>query len=346
VIGYYAHHHGRGHIQRALCIADHVTGPMTILTSADVDAQDRSAGPACWVDLERDDRERPRGDPTAGGVLHWAPPDDPGLRRRMAGIATWIDQSAPAVMVVDVSVEVTALSRLMGVPVVVVAMPGDRTDRAHRLGYDLAEALLACWPTTMSAPGWPRSWTDKTCFASAFSRYDTRIETGDVAPRAAGRRRVALLLGAGGTDIGGPQVATAIAATPGWEWDVLGGPDPQQWRADPWPALRAADVVVTHAGQNALAEVAAARTPAVVIPQDRPHGEQHATAAALDHAGLAVVRHHWPPPSEWSALLNEAGTRDGRGWASWCPGDGAVRAARFIHAVARGERSSSPCASR
>jgi hypothetical protein len=226
VIGYYAHHHGRGHIQRALCIADHVTGPMTILTSADVDAQDRSAGPACWVDLERDDRERPRGDPTAGGVLHWAPPDDPGLRRRMAGIATWIDQSAPAVMVVDVSVEVTALCRLMGVPVVVVAMPGDRTDRAHRLGYDLAEALLACWPTTMSAPGWPRSWTDKTCFASAFSRYDTRIETGDVAPRAAGRRRVALLLGAGGTDIGGPQVATAIAATPGWEWDVLGGPRP------------------------------------------------------------------------------------------------------------------------
>ncbi|MFC8762138.1 MULTISPECIES: glycosyltransferase [Streptomyces] len=53
-------------------------------------------------------------------------------------------------------------------------------------------------------------------------------------------------------------------------------------------------MVVTHAGQNAVAECAAARVPAVVVPQSRPHGEQHATAHALAEGGLATVRDHWP----------------------------------------------------
>lgn len=335
MIGYYAHHHGRGHVQRAECIAARLATPATILTSATTPV----SGFAERVVLDRDDDGPIHGDPTAAGVLHWAPPGHPGLRRRMAAIAAWVERAQPAAVVVDVSVEVAALCRLMGVPVVVVAMQGDRTDRAHRMGYDLADALLACWPPELADPDWPPHWIEKACFASAFSRFDARIVSH--APRAEGRRRVAVLMGAGGTDVGAAEVAAADAATPGWDWDVLGGS--AGWTADPWPVLRSADVVVTHAGQNALAEVAASRTPAVVVPQDRPHGEQVATAALLERAGLATVRRRWPAPDAWPSLLEATAARDGNGWALWCPGDGADRAARFVDGVA--ERSTA-CALR
>ena len=69
-----------------------------------------------------------------------------------------------------------------------------------------------------------------------------------------------------------------------------------RWVEDPWPLLCAADVIVTHAGQNAIADVAAARRPAVVIAQPRPHDEQLSTAQALHAAQLAVVHRGWPEP--------------------------------------------------
>src|SRR2546430_2737882 len=91
-----------------------------------------------------------------------------------------------------------------------------------------------------------------------------------------------------------PRVARCIwclgagpAATPAGRWDVMGHPPgagtgPRNltwhgWVDEVWPRRSDAGVVATHAGQNAVAEVAAARRPAIVLPQNRPHGEQHAT---------------------------------------------------------------------
>jgi hypothetical protein len=107
------------------------------------------------------------------------------------------------------------------------------------------------------------------------------------------------------------------------------------WAADPAPALCAADVVVTHAGQNAIAEVAAARRPAVVIPEPRPHDEQEATARALSTG-------HWPvtvlgswPERGWGRLLTETSMRDGALWGAWCDGRAAQRFADVIERTAR-----------
>lgn len=140
-----------------------------------------------------------------------------------------------------------------------------------------------------------------------------------------------MLLGAGGTD-DTLDLDAAERATPDWTWHVLGARG--RWDQDPWPALCAAEVVVTHAGQNAVAEVAAARRPAIVVPQDRPFGEQAATAAALDRGGLAVVRPSWPRPTEWTECLAAARHRDGSRWTCWAPGDGARRAAGIIEEIA------------
>lgn len=327
MIGYYVHHQGLGHLHRARSIARHARTRITGLSS--LDRPDDWTGD--WIQLPWDtSSDADPADPTARGRLHWVPLHHDGLRNRAGAVARWIDDTAPALFVSDVSVEMATLARLMGVPVVVTAMRGDRTDPAHRLAYDLADTLLAPWPATAPEPGWPREWRAKTVHTGAFCRYDGRPRP----DRDDGEREVLLMLGAGGADVGEAEVRKAAEATPGWSWTVLGGSG--TWAQDPWPLLCRADVVVTHAGQNAVAECAAARTPAVIVPQVRPHGEQQATAHALATAGLATVRFRWPEPDEWPSLLAEAHRADGDRWAQWAPGNGAERAARTLDGLAAG----------
>jgi hypothetical protein len=320
VIGYYAHHLGAGHVACAAAIAPHLRSPLTVLSSrprpADWDGE--------WIELARDDGGSAV-DPTAGGAVHWAPVLHPGLRRRMAAVAEWIDAARPRLMVVDVSVEVALLARLMGIPVVVMSLPGDRSDAAHRLAYQAATAVLAPWPD------WARPVVGVEIpvrAVGAISRY-----AGRSAPAHTPGRRVLVLMGQGGSAVAAEQLDAARAATPDWEWTAL-GPPLGDWVSDPWPALVEADVVVCHAGQNVVAEVAAAQVPAIVIPQARPHDEQRATAEVIAEAGLAVVCSTWPDAGAWPALLAAATRLGGRGWARWCDGMGPRRAAAELDALA------------
>jgi hypothetical protein len=323
VIGWYVHGHGQGHLQRLQCIAPHLRTPVTALSSLpQPDGWEHG-----WLPLDDD---LPRGDdadPTAGGTLHWAPRQHPGLRSRMADLAAWVAREQPSLVVVDVSVEVAVLVRALGVPVVVTAMRGDRTDRAHRTAYDLAEALLAPWPEAFPEP-WPQEWLDKAWHVGALSRLDDRP-----AQPPPGERRVAVLWGRGGAQVTAGEVAAAAAATPGWTWTAAGLPG-APWVDDVPALLGGADVVVTHAGQNALAEVAACRRAAVVVPQARPHDEQVANARALAQAGLAVVAPSWPEPQEWPALLGKALANDPQAWRTWNDGLGARRAAARLDEAA------------
>ncbi|MDR9371171.1 glycosyltransferase, partial [Conexibacter sp. JD483] len=328
MIGYYVHHHGAGHLARASTIAQRLATPLTVLSSLPRPAR-WSGG---WVELPRDDTgdDRPGRDVAAGGALHWAPLRDAGLRERMAAIAAWTAAARPRLFVVDVSCEVAAFVRLLGVPLVVVGMPGIRTDQPHQLAYRLASAILAPWPAFAEPLIGIVPWRAKLHAVGAISRFEGRTlpATADglrsAAPHEADapqRRRVLVISGRGGTEIAAAQLAAAQRATPAWSWDVLGAPS-GRWEPDPWPAIAHADVVVCHAGQNLLADVASARRPAIVLPQRRPFDEQQATAAALDQAGLATVLSGWPAAGEWPALLRQASVRDGARWERWAPGDG------------------------
>ncbi|MEU6311700.1 glycosyltransferase [Streptomyces sp. NPDC047014] len=328
MIGYYVHHQGLGHLHRAQCIAAHVQDTLTILSSLPrPEAWTRE-----WVPLPPDSDDAPV-DPTARGRLHWAPVHHQGHQERMGTIAEWIRRTRPTLFVSDVSVEAAALARLMGTPVAIAAMRGDRSDEAHRLAYDLADALIAPWPESFPERDWPAHWHAKTLHTGSISRYDGRPHLASGSDDPPSRKEVVVMLGAGGTDVTDRELEEAIRATPDWSWTFLGGPR-AHWTDDPWPLLCRADVVVTHAGQNAIAECAAARVPTIVIPQDRPHGEQRATARALHAAGLATVRDSWPAPHAWARLLVEAAALQNR-WERWSPGDGAQRAGRLLTELAR-----------
>jgi hypothetical protein len=330
MIGYYIHHQGRGHSNRALAIAAELDQPVTGLSSLP-----RPAGwVGDWIELPRDDDAVDPQDVDALGRLHWVPLRDPGMMRRMARISHWMADARPLVMIVDVSVEVALLARLFGVPVVSVALPGVRADEAHRLGYDISTAIIAAWP--MEADGMISGLSNvarnRLHCVGAISGFASRAPEGRPGAGLGSPRRVLVLGGAGGSSLSAAKIDQARAATPGWRWTVLGSSG--RWADDPWPEICSADVVVTHAGQNALADVACARRPAIVIPEARPHEEQVTTASVLARAG------HWPalvrwsfPQSGWPALLEEASSLDGDLWESWNDGLGARNAATIIQRV-------------
>jgi hypothetical protein len=328
MIGWYVHHVGLGHATRAVAVARHLQSPVTGFGSGPPPVD----WPGRWLPLDRDDTHPAPGehsDVTARGTLHWVPRYHPGLASRNARVVEWLHRERPDVVVVDVSVEIAVLARLCGIPVVVVAGPGSRQDRAHLLAYDLADALLAPWPEGTHDGAWPRGWRSKTWCVGALSRFDGAAVTAPSTGRAS--RRVLVLWGAGGRDSTAAQVEAARAATPAWTWSERRPGSPGSL----WRDLLAADVVVTHAGQNAVAEVAAARRPAVVVAQTRPHAEQEATARAVDALGAATGLLTWPEATAWPELLDRALARGGGSWAAWSSGDGAQRAAAHVERLAR-----------
>lgn len=346
-IVYYVHHHGSGHAHRAAAIAAHCRTPVVGVGSRPAPP----GWPGAWHELPPDtggsdtctstdtDTDTDTADVTAGGTLHWVPRRHDGLRARTAAVSAVLAAGPARLLVADVSVEIALLARLHGVPVAVVAQPGERLDRPHRTAYDLAEVLLAPWPADPPRP-WRPELTGRTVHLGGLSRYDDR--TAGPSP---GRRRVLVLTGSGDGGADPAALAAAAAATPDWTWRVAGGltgvlrdAPPNLtcagWTGEVWAELADADVVVGHAGQNVVAEIAAARRAAVVVPAERPYGEQTATGAVLRAAGLATVRDRWPAPADWPGVLDEALSRGGTGWSRWSDGRGAERAAAVLDRIA------------
>ncbi|CAN3131618.1 Glycosyl transferase family 28 C-terminal domain-containing protein [Mycobacterium sp. smrl_JER01] len=263
-------------------------------------------------------------EPTAHGALHWAPHHDPGYSARMQVLAQWVADAHPEVCVVDVSVEVALFLRLLGVPTVVVALPGERTDPPHDLVHRSADHILAAWPERLNAPAWLRSHAHKTSYVGGISRFEHRSRPA----RPPGGGDLRLLLLGGAADAFGAHLEQ-----PGVTCTALGGAS-GRWTDDPWPYLCDADVVISHAGQNSVADIAAARRPAIVIAQPRPFDEQHMTAAVLDRHRLAVTATTWPPEQDWPALLRRARHGDPDRWLHWQVPGAADRAAAAITATA------------
>ena len=338
-VGYYVHHVGLGHARRAAGLAEELRRHCG-LDVVGLSTLPRPAGwVGGWVTLPPDEVADPC-DPSPGGRLHWAPRDHARTRERAAALSRWIAEAKPAAMISDVSVEVTLLARLHGVPVVAVALPGDRADAAHLLGFEVADAVVGFWPTAVTREVLTTSPAvlRRVVAVGGHSLLDAEgCAAGiDVADRAGGDRSVVALSGRGGEAWSASQLAAVRAATEpeGWSWTVLGE---GSWVDDPREALRGADVVVTHAGQNAIADIAALRRPAVVVPAERPHREQRRTGEALavgDWPVAVLPSLDHVVPAGWPALLDRVSLLPAHGWDRWCDGRAPQRFAQVVADVA------------
>jgi hypothetical protein len=335
MIGWYVHHHGHGHLTRFLAVRPHLPGAVVVFSSLRPPAE--LPPETSWTVLPFDadivagdggTPEDPRdADPTARGLLHWAPLDHPGHRERLAAVAAWIASARPDAFVVDVSAEVAVLVRLLGTRTVVVTQPGDRTDPAHRLAYALAERILAPWASGTADAAADRVAPGRVVHVGGISRHDARAAERERDPRSV------LILG---RVLPEPVLDEGIEMlrAAGWRVRTAGAREADPRVADVWPLLCRSTVVVAAAGQNSVADLAAAGSRAVVIAQERPFAEQVHTAQVLADLGLAVVAPAEPAPAELVALVARAARLE-PDWSSWQVAGAAARAAAVIGAVAR-----------
>jgi UDP-N-acetylglucosamine:LPS N-acetylglucosamine transferase len=368
MIGYYVHHHGSGHLSRATALARVLGDDLTGLSSLA-----RPAGwTGDWLQLPADtgpDTVDPV-DPTARGALHWVPRRAAGVRARAAALAAWFERGRPRVVVTDVSVEVALLARLHGIPVVVVAQPGQRDDAAHRLAYRIADRIVGFWPAGFDVLKTAEPLGERLATVGALSRFDVAERTGAVTANGSGGADDISAHGSGGADDmsgeGSPDgrgvsadssrapdageilvfsgtggsgpgplnavVRAARAALPDRRFTELVDASAAQVEA----ALARASLVFSHCGQNAVAEIASACVPAVLVAESRPFAEQEAMAAALASSGLpvAVMTPERSDAADWAALTARLEAADGEAWAAWVDGFAAERAAQVIRDVA------------
>lgn len=350
VLGYYVHHTGDGSgLARAAALARRWDGCVTGLSSLPRPADWRSP----WLDLPCDDAGPEPQDLTANERFHHAPEHHDGLLSRMAEIAAWVHHLRPRVVVVDGSVEVVTFVRLLGVPVVAVVEPGARDDAPHVAALGMARACVGFWPDGVTGavlPGVPPEVLSRvravggmaTC---AVVRGDGAGERGAPRPaagapsRPGGRLVLVLAEGRGAGDTGtDPALPEPGATCDGWRWERLDLDDVGSVEADDCDrlatALRAADVVVGPATPRVVAEIAAARRPAVLVPRKRDHDEEVVLAQALRTGGWPVRVVASLQPGEATEVLTEAAGLDGRVWTGWCDGRAADRFAGVVRRVA------------
>ena len=328
---WYVHHHGSGHWRHATAVARRLARPVVFASSRRPTVRLRDGD--CWFRLTKDLAAVPR-DPTAGGRLHWAPLGHDGLLARHRQLLALAADLAPAIAVVDVSVEVAVLLRLSGVPLVSVRFPGHRDDPAHRLAFDVSDVVIAPVPARLDlVPCGPR--TRHVGFVSNIALGQRPWQAGGP---------VVVLTGTGGSRLGLDCAAALARRLPGRSIQLVGtgagketGPGRPTnlrtigWVDDPEPMLSRASVVVGNAGMGTVADVIAIGRPLVVVPEARPFGEQAATAAALDRAGVAGVV---DDPSDVDALVGAISTAERRGPADIELAGGAVGFAELVDDVA------------
>jgi UDP-N-acetylglucosamine--N-acetylmuramyl-(pentapeptide) pyrophosphoryl-undecaprenol N-acetylglucosamine transferase len=307
-IGWYVHHQGAGHLQRARMVAALLPRRCTILgtlsgfDTAGLDIldlpDDRPLGGSDAFDGRDGAAERPE-------ALHYAPLNHPGVRTRMARIAAWAERADPALIVVDVSVEIALLARLLSIPTLVVRLAGTRTDRPHLEAFRSATRLLAPFPEALDGarvPEWVRAKTHYAGFLGAPAQPVS--ETG---------REIVVVFGRGGAGGNVEDLAAAARAVPDRPWHVLGPvagssrtPDNLHlhgWVSDSEARVARAALLIGGGGDGVVALAAAQAKRFICLPEERAYGEQTEKAAALARLGAAIVHDGWPAPSAWPDLI-------------------------------------------
>ena len=328
-VGYFVHHQGRGHAERAASIANALIDQRGVTLFC--------AKPDIFPELDKRVEIIPipslfesRGDeaPAMASLampqtVHCAPLGWPAITSAFAVIAQWFEKVGPALFVTDVSAELAQLARLCSVPHVAVLQHGERSDPGHMAAYDSAIGLLAPFAKTLEQSDRPAAHRQKTYYASGVGIDCPQPgEKGEARERLglhAERELVLVIAGGGGEGSPSAPLTLGARAEPEVQWVTIGSVrsewhetppgnlEHRGWVDNPRDWIAAADRVVSSCGNTTVHMVLAAGKPWVVVPEWRYFDEQFCKAEVLDREGLAAVSRHWPSYAQaWEKLWTAA----------------------------------------
>ena len=329
-IGYFVHHQGRGHAERAAAIANVMAGDREIVLFCARDdifpaLADHVSVTKIPSLFEPDESNTPALDAhPLPDTLHCAPLGWRTVTQAIALIIRWFAECEPCLFITDVSAELGQLARIASVPHVSVLQHGNRDDAGHMAAYQGAAALLAPYAIDLEQSDRPKWMRDKTIYAPGIG-----VDVAKIMARPAARKRLGLgddldlvvvVGGGGGTGLPSAPLTLGARAEPDSQWVTLGKmqtewhetpPDNLKhlgWVDNPEDWISAADRVVSSCGNTTVHMIAAAGKPWVVVPEWRYFAEQLRKAEALDSAGIAAFARNWPGSgADWRQLWQAAG---------------------------------------
>ncbi|GAA4010691.1 hypothetical protein [Sphingomonas humi] len=354
-IGYFVHHQGRGHAERAASLV-HALGPDTPITL--FCARDDIFPPLPeWARVERLPSLFEAQGPVPEGLstvrtpptLHCAPLGWTQITEAVATLARWFHEARPALFISDVSAELAQLARIASIPCVPVLQHGDRDDPGHMAAYEGAVGILAPYAAALEQPG--RSWWMEDLIfhagglgvaPAALDKPEARRALG-IAPDA---DLVLVIAGGGGEGTPAPPLSLGARAEPSSLWVTIGSVT-QAWHDTPPANLQhrgwvddasrwvaAADRIVSSTGNTTVHTVAAAGRPWIVVPEWRYFDEQRWKARMLGEAGAAVFADGWPASAAaWQRLWQQAGKLDLERQKRLVDPDAAARTADWLRGL-------------
>ena len=341
---YYVHHHGSGHLMRALAITSQLKDSHVTFLGSDlarykdiipqnihcIDLSDDVASP---TDLFASRKEL--------SFLHYVPMNVEKVARRTAVIAEALHALFPVVLIVDVSVEVTILATLGGIPTIVIRQNGDRDDPAHLHAYECAQLLIAPSAEVLMNPSLHDWVNKKTVFPGGFSKYSASAQfTEQVEDHAIG-----VIVGSGGTSLDGTVINALATQCPERSITVIGNiaeegkvfaPNVVMYGqiSNPAAVLARCGIVIGNAGHNTVMEMADLKKKFVCIPEDRPFQEQLRKADLLERNGIAViVQPQDLADADWKAIIGKAEYLPEDCWQGVTSGSALTEIARQLHEI-------------
>ena len=240
-------------------------------------------------------------------TLHYAPLGLSGIRKRTAMMTHVFEQHYPLLLVVDVSVEVTLLARLSGIPTIVIRQHGQRDDLPHLMAYQSAELLLAPFPEAMyNQPA--DVMLSKTVFTGGFSRFSLRPQVTEIV-----KNSIAILIGAGGSSIDESLVSEIAGQAPDFTFHIIGSSGTKNltgnvyWHGhieDPFELLSSCELIIGNTGHNTVMETASLNKRFIGIPEVRPFNEQVEKALSITgRTGIEIVYPADLAAQNWKELI-------------------------------------------
>ncbi|WP_461139322.1 glycosyltransferase [Spirosoma pomorum] len=226
---------------------------------------------------------------------------------RAKALAEAIERYQPKAFYCDGVPELAIMVRGMGVPVVVVHLPGNvMNDPTQVFAHELADYIVAHFPASLEQANYP--FAAKTYYSGYMSQYAGRGLAQRNRPDSS---NVTILLGYDNYDV---SVLKNITNDQNTQFTIIGNKQDYTLNKNctllgPVKDIReaiAGDVVISAAGQNTIAELLSLGKRLVLLPEPRPYDEQAVHATVLATQRIALLAEETFSAEQWQNVLQKA----------------------------------------
>jgi UDP-N-acetylglucosamine:LPS N-acetylglucosamine transferase len=223
---------------------------------------------------------------------------------RAKALAEAIERYQPKALYCDGVPELAIMVRGMGVPVVLVHLPGNiMNDPTQVFAHELADHIVAHFPSFLEQQNYP--FTSKTYYSGYISQYAGREL------KQSNRSDVTIILG---FDNYNKLVLKNITKDQNTEFTIISNKrdydlDKNCTLLGPVKDISEAivgEIVITAAGQNTIAELLSLNKRLILLPEPRPYDEQVVHANVLANQNVALLAQETFSAEQWQDLLQKA----------------------------------------